>query len=117
MIFRSNFGLGSGRRTKQMSHGHDPDRCVVSIGTITRADVPALCERLRTLVEGHDIAVVACEVGAAAVDLATVETLVRLQLTARRLGCRIRLHDASRELGALLALCGLEEVLATEERS
>ncbi len=51
---------------------------------------------------------------AVAADLAVVEALTRLQLTARRLGCRVRLCEASRELEALLALCGLGEVLPSD---
>jgi ABC-type transporter Mla MlaB component len=86
----------------------------VSIGTIARADAPALCERLRDLVEGRDVDVVTCDVRTVPADLETVEALVRLQLTARRLGCCIRLRDTPRELQALLALCGLGEVLPTE---
>ena len=44
-------------------------------------------------------------------DLGTVDALARLALTARRLGCRVRLEHASSELRALLALAGLAEVV------
>jgi anti-anti-sigma regulatory factor len=91
----------------------DPDTCVVVIGAITHADVPALCERLRDLVEGRPVEVVVCEVGALAADLLAVEALARLQLTAQRCGCRIRLCEASRELETLLELCGLGETWAS----
>jgi anti-anti-sigma regulatory factor len=54
---------------------------------------------------------VVVDVGGAPADLTTVEALVRLELTARRRGCRVCLCGASPELAALLALCGLTEVL------
>ena len=44
-------------------------------------------------------------------DLAVVDGLGRLQLAARRLGCGVRLRDASPELAELLDLCGLGEEL------
>jgi ABC-type transporter Mla MlaB component len=44
-------------------------------------------------------------------DLGTVDALARLALTARRLGCRVRLEHASSDLRALLALAGLAEVV------
>jgi len=83
------------------------------IGAVTRADVPLLCERLRLLVDESSVDVVDCDVRSLAADVAAVETLAHLQLTARRLGCRIRLRRPSHELEALLGLCGLNEVLPT----
>jgi hypothetical protein len=44
-------------------------------------------------------------------DLGTVDALARLALTARRLGCRVRLEHASSDLRALLTLAGLAEVV------
>ena len=53
-----------------------------------------------------------CDVSALTdTDELALEALVRLQLTARRLGMSIRLHNARRELVDLLALLGLSEVL------
>lgn len=50
-------------------------------------------------------------------DLTTVDQLARLQLGARRLGCCIRLCDASVELMSLLDLVGLRiEVGGEAER-
>ncbi|WP_455352867.1 STAS domain-containing protein [Streptomyces sp. SYSU K217416] len=85
---------------------------------MTRADVPRLCERLRELL--HDCpgaGVVDCDVGAlTSPDLATVDALARLQLTARRMGGRIRLRRPSGRLRALLGLVGLGvEVLGEAE--
>jgi hypothetical protein len=44
-------------------------------------------------------------------DLSVVDDLARLQLAARRIGCLIRLRPASGDLGELLALAGLDQVL------
>jgi ABC-type transporter Mla MlaB component len=81
-------------------------------GSITGADVPGLCERVRVTLEGSDAALVVCDVGTIdRADAATVDVLARLQLTARRLGRQIRLRHASSELQDLLALVGLADVL------
>ena len=47
-------------------------------------------------------------------DIATVDALARLQLTARRLGWRLRLRSVSVELGELIELAGLTGVLGVE---
>lgn len=44
-------------------------------------------------------------------DAATIDALARLQLVARRLGRRVVLVEAGEELRALIAFCGLAEVL------
>jgi ABC-type transporter Mla MlaB component len=80
-------------------------------GPIAREDIPALCERTRALLEGRGTASVACDVGALGPDAVTVEALARLQLTASRLGLRVRFRGASPELQRLLGLMGLGEVL------
>ncbi|HZG05925.1 MAG TPA: STAS domain-containing protein [Streptomyces sp.] len=87
---------------------------------ITRADIPRLCERLRRLLSagraGPVAAPVTVEMGEfSAADLVTVEALARLQLTARRLGRRLRLGRADGELRRLLTWTGLyEEAFAAE---
>ncbi len=48
-------------------------------------------------------------------DLTAVEELCRLQLAARRLGCRILVHDASESLRDLIMLVGLADVLLADE--
>lgn len=45
-------------------------------------------------------------------DLATVDELARLQLSASRLGCRIALEDPNPHLQALLELVGLRVEMA-----
>jgi hypothetical protein len=92
----------------------ESDDVVMILAGVTRADVPALCERLRALVGAADPDVVVCDVSALVPDLVAVEVLARLRLTARRLGCELRLRDASRGLEQVLAFCGLCDVLALE---
>jgi ABC-type transporter Mla MlaB component len=93
---------------------HEPGTIVLLVGgRIARDDVPRLCERVRVLLEGSDAALVVCDVaGLSDPDAGTVDTLARLALTAGRLGCRIRLRHASPRLRELLALVGLDEVVA-----
>lgn len=45
-------------------------------------------------------------------DLAVVDELARLQLAARRLGCSVELRGSCSELRELLAMLGLDEVVA-----
>jgi ABC-type transporter Mla MlaB component len=53
-----------------------------------------------------------CDVGALVEpDVAAVDALARLQLAARRSGCRIALQGMAPALGDLLELMGLTEVL------
>jgi hypothetical protein len=53
---------------------------------------------------------------AGSADLLAVDTLARLALAARRLGCAIRLRDADPDLLGLLALVGLtREVVGQPE--
>ncbi|HEX2221730.1 MAG TPA: STAS domain-containing protein [Candidatus Limnocylindria bacterium] len=76
------------------------------------ADLVRLCDGLRALLERSRARTVECDVGAVTnPDLATIDALARLQLTARRSGGRIRLRDASVELRELLELLGLRDAL------
>lgn len=85
---------------------------VVISGPITRAGIPGLCERGRVLLEGVDADLVVCDVGELVnPDAVTVDALARLELTARRLGRRIRFRHACRELQQLVAMMGLGDVL------
>ena len=90
-----------------------PRTIVLALGdAIARADVPALCERVRSVLEASDAAVLVCDVGAVVdADIGTVDVLARVQLTARRLGRLVTLRAASDDLLALLAFAGLSEVL------
>ena len=86
---------------------------VVDIGAPTAsADLSMLCGRLAWLLERFDTNVLVCDVGGLVVrDAATLDALARLQLTARRLGCKVRLTNASDELHGLLALVGLCDIV------
>ncbi|MEV7421152.1 STAS domain-containing protein [Streptomyces sp. NPDC091212] len=81
---------------------------LVVAGHITPADVPRLDEELRAGLP-ETAAEVVCDVGGLVrPTLAAVEVLARLQLTARRRGCRLGLRGAGPELRLLLDLVGLE---------
>lgn len=85
---------------------------VVVAGPIARGDGFRLCRRVGALLEGSDAAVVVCDVGGVVdPDAVVVDALARLQLTARRLGCQVRLLHAGEGIQELLALMGLSDVL------
>ncbi|MER7879412.1 STAS domain-containing protein [Streptomyces solisilvae] len=80
---------------------------------VTRAEVERLCERLSALARRAGPGPVTVDVGGVGrPNLAVVEALARLRLTAGRLGCRIQLRNARGELRRLLAWTGLDEALA-----
>lgn len=85
---------------------------LVVAAPIGDGDVARLCERLRAVVGTSDAEIVVCDVGALPANARTIEAVARLQLTARRLGRRIRLQRASQELEQLLAFAGLADVVA-----
>ena len=91
----------------------EPRSIVLLIGgPIARADGPALAESARALLAGSGTDTLVCDVGAVVrADLAAVDALARVQLAARRLGCRMLLQRASPELRELLAYAGLTEAL------
>ena len=80
-------------------------------GPIARADLPGLCARVCGLFAEHGPGVVHCDVETVAADAVTVDALARLQLAARRAGCKVRLRHASRELRELIGFLGLDAVL------
>ena len=83
-------------------------------GRIERADVPALCERVRLAQGTNGADIVVCDVAALTdPDCVAVDALARVQLTVRRLGCRLRLRGVSPELRALLCFVGLGDDLGT----
>jgi ABC-type transporter Mla MlaB component len=80
-------------------------------GPIARADLPALCDALGTLLADTQAEVVDCEVDSLSrPDAVLVEALARLQLTALRRGSRIRVRNASPELCELIEFMGLRAV-------
>ena len=85
---------------------------VVIGGRFDPADVPRLWYSVRSHLAGRGRALVNCDVAALdRPDAATAEALARLQLLARRSGCRVRLRRACGELRDLLELMGLSEVV------
>jgi len=85
-------------------------------GPITRADLPGLCERVCTLLAESGAGAVVCDVGDVECDAVTVDALARLQLAARRNGCRVQLRGACPELVRLVQFMGLGDVLAERPR-
>jgi ABC-type transporter Mla MlaB component len=92
---------------------HKPGTVILVIGgPVARTGIPRLCERVRVLLERSYADHVVFDVGALIdPDAVTVDALARLQLTARRFGCPIRLHNACDRLRELLALTGLSDVV------
>ena len=67
-------------------------------GPIARTDLPGLCNRVRSVLRECGPGDVVCDVRSVGPDAVTVDALARLQLAARRRGCRVRLCNASHEL-------------------
>lgn len=81
-------------------------------GSIQRSDIPALCERVRSCLAISRSRHLICDVGGVLdPDAAAVDALARLHLTARGLGCDVRLRHAGSELQELLDFMGLRDVL------
>jgi ABC-type transporter Mla MlaB component len=80
-------------------------------GPIAPDDLPGLCTRVCSLLEQSSARGALCDVTGVGVDAVTVDALARLQLAARRRGCRIWLRNASTDLRELVAFMGLEDVL------
>jgi ABC-type transporter Mla MlaB component len=79
-------------------------------GPMTRADLPALGERVGALLDQSDAGVLLCDVAGAQPDAVTLDALARVYLAARRHGCDTRVRGASSELLALLDFCGLRSL-------
>ena len=80
-------------------------------GPITRADLPGLSNRVCALLHASEAEVVVCDVRGVEADAVAVDALCRLQVAARRNGCRVRLRHASIELCRLITFMGLADVL------
>jgi ABC-type transporter Mla MlaB component len=81
-------------------------------GPIARDDLPGLCDRVCALLHELGPGESRCDVAGVGADAVTVDALARLQLAAQRLGCRVRLENASDDLRELIAFMGLRDVLA-----
>jgi ABC-type transporter Mla MlaB component len=90
-----------------------PSTIVFTIaGPIDCSDLPGLCERVRALLELSGAEVALCDIDElVAPDAVTIDALARLQLAARRAGCRIELRRAPGELHELLVFAGLDDVV------
>lgn len=84
-------------------------------GLADRSDIPPLCARVYCLAYDSPPGVVICDVSGADKNFLMVEALLRLQLTARRLGWTILIRHACGDLRQLLTLTGLDEALEVEE--
>jgi ABC-type transporter Mla MlaB component len=80
-------------------------------GPIARSDLDGLSGRVCAILRASRAEVAFCDVAGLEPDAVTVEALARLQLGARRLGCEVRLQQASSDLLQLVALMGLSDVL------
>ncbi|MGA4860771.1 STAS domain-containing protein [Streptomyces koyangensis] len=79
------------------------------------SDGPRLCAELTRLAATGATEIV-CDVSALhTAQLAAVDALSRLRLTAHRTGCHLRLHHPTPQLRALLELTGLAEPLGLGE--
>ena len=89
-----------------------PSTIVLPLGSpLASADVRALCEQGRALLEASGAEVLVCDASALATsDAVTVDAIARLQLTARRVGSRICIRQPPADLCALLRFTGLAEV-------
>ena len=84
--------------------------------TLRPEDYRALGEELSALFDQPEVVEVICDVSeVTAPDATAVNALLRMQLAAVRNGKRIRLQGARPHLRMLLWLCGLEEVLQSED--
>jgi ABC-type transporter Mla MlaB component len=83
-------------------------------GPIRRGDLPGLTERVCGVLTAASGEALACDVTGVVADAVCVEALARLQLAARRKGCRITLHNAGPDLLELVAFLGLADVLTEE---
>lgn len=78
-------------------------------------DISALCREACTLAEGSEAELVVCDVRALVEpDAMAIEALARVQLTVRRLGCRVSVRQPCHELEELLAFMGLADILRTQ---
>ncbi len=85
-------------------------------GPIARSDLQGLCDRVCALLERSAAQVALCDVTGVEPNAVTVDALARLQVAARRRGCRVHLRNATDELVELVAFMGLEDVLVEARR-
>ena len=69
------------------------------------------CKQLRAVVHRSQASIVACDASAVPADFDGLDVVARLELTAHRMGVRLRLHDAPERLIDLVDLAGLGSVI------
>lgn len=90
-----------------------PRSVVVRVRETTTSARALLCVQVRRLLTRPDVDVVTCDVTGVPPNLTALDALARLQLTARRLGGRIRLRGTSADITRLIDFAGVDEVLPT----
>ncbi len=80
-------------------------------GPLRRDDLPGLTERVCGVLRSSAGESLVCDVEDVDADAVAVDALARMQLAAKRNGCRITMRSASQELLQLIGLLGLTEVL------
>jgi|SRR5918995_5635825 ABC-type transporter Mla MlaB component len=91
---------------------------LIVTGPIARGDIERLCRGTREAFEASDAHLVVLDLAAIGdVDLVTIESLARLQLTVRRAGGWIRFRRAGQELHELVAMMGLTDILRVDTGS
>nr|MDT0665999.1 STAS domain-containing protein [Micromonospora sp. DSM 115978] len=80
---------------------------------VARDDIAGLCAQLAAILDDdREVSSVVYDLSAVVgPNVVTVEALARLQLTARRAGCGVRVQGAGVALRELLTLTGLDAVL------
>lgn len=112
LIARRRTGrAAAGRRQSRMDPSDQTLRFAI-VGPIAREDLPGLYERMCRTLEYSRGRPIRCEVSGVRADAVAVDALARLQLAARRNGCRVTLEGMSGELSELVGLMGLRDVLA-----
>lgn len=79
-------------------------------GPLSREDLPGLYRRACAQLSHAAGGVLTVDVGGVAPDAVAVDAVARLQLAARRHGCRVTLRGAGQELCWLMELMGLTGV-------
>lgn len=100
-------------RTDELWPPAGPRSVVVQVRETTASARAVLCAQVRRLIVRPDVDVVTCDVTGVAPNLTAIDALARLQLTARRLGGRIRLRGTTPDIAGLIDLTGVDEVLPT----
>jgi ABC-type transporter Mla MlaB component len=98
-------------RGEPPTRGAPPTISFAVRGPLTRSDLPGLCERVRALLAASGARRAFCDVRDVEPDAVAVDALARLQLAAKRYGCRVLLCHPSSGLLDLVTFMGLRDVL------